>query len=47
MLLSVAESGCYAIVTGTAEGLGMHSLWSDLGLEAEVTTWTGSNAAKQ
>ena len=31
---------------GAAEGLGIHSLVSDLWLKAEVRTWTGPNSAK-
>ena len=45
MLLSVAESQCYAVVMESAEGLGTQSL-SDLGLKAEVRTWTDSHAAR-
>ena len=37
------ESEFYATVTGTAEELGMPSWLSDLGLMAEVRTWTDSS----
>ena len=42
--LCVAESECYAIGAGRADG--MQSWLSDLGLGADVRVWTDSNAAK-
>jgi hypothetical protein len=44
--LSVGEAEYYAIVSGSAEGLGMRSLAEDLGWKAEVKVWTDSNTAK-
>ena len=44
--LSTAEADCYAIVTGAAEALGMQSMVTDLGLNAQVRVWKDSNAAK-
>ena len=42
----MAESEYHAIVTVTAEGLGLQSLLSDLCLKAEVRAWTDSDAAE-
>ena len=39
-----AESSYRAIVTATADGLGVQSSLSDLEPKAEVRTWTDSNA---
>ena len=36
----------YAVVTEAAEGLGMQSMMTDLGLSARVRVWTDCNAAK-
>ena len=44
--LSVPESECHAIVSGTSECLGMQLLLWDLGLKAGCRTWKDSNAAK-
>ena len=44
--LSTAEAEYYAVVTGTAEGLGMQSMMADLGVTTHVRIWTDSNAAK-
>ena len=44
--LSVAATGYHVIDTGMVEGLGMQSLLSGFELQAELRTWTDSNAAK-
>ena len=44
--LSVGEAEYYAVVTGSAEGLGMQSLLMDLGWTVKVRIWTDSNTAK-
>ena len=44
--LSSGEAEYYAIVTGSAEGLGLAALAEDLGWKAEVVVWTDSSAAK-
>ena len=44
--LSTAEAEHHAVVTGVAQGLGMQSMMTDLGLSARVRVWTDSNAAK-
>ena len=44
--LSTAEAEYYAVVTGAAEGLGMQSMMTDLGLSARFGVWADSNAAK-
>ena len=44
--LSTAEADYYAVLTGAAEGLGMQSMMTDLGVTTHVRVWTDSNAAK-
>ena len=45
--LSTAEAEYYhAVVTGAAQGLGMQSIITDLGVATQVRVWTDSNAAK-
>ena len=45
--LSVGEAEYYALVTGSAEGLGIQSLAEDMGYEVRVAvTWTDSNTAR-
>ena len=44
--LRMAEAEDHAVVTGTAEDLGMQSMMTDLGLSARVRVWTDSNAAE-
>ena len=45
--LSVGEAEYYALVTGSAEGLGIQSLANDMGYEVKVAViWTDSNTAR-
>ena len=44
--LSVGEAEYYALVTGCAEGLGMQSVLTDLGVQAGVRIWTDSSTAR-
>ena len=44
--LSSGEAECYAIVTGSAEGLGVQSLAIDLGWSFRVIVHTDSSTAK-
>ena len=44
--LSTAEAEYYAVVTGTAERLGMQSMMADFGVTTQVRVWTESKAAK-
>ena len=44
--LSTTEADYHAVITGTAEALGMQSMMTDLGLRVQVRVWTDSNAAK-
>ena len=44
--LSSGEAEYYAIVTGSADGLGVRSLAEDLGWKAVVRVWTDSSTAK-
>ena len=45
--LSVGEAEHYALVTGSAEGLGIQSLANDMGYEVKVAViWTDSNTAR-
>ena len=45
--LSVGEAEYYALVTGSAEGLGIESLADDMGYKLKVTVvWTDSNTAR-
>ena len=41
-----SEAEYYAVVTGAAEGLGMQSMMTDLGLSAQVRVWTDSNSVE-
>ena len=40
------EAEYYALVTGSAEGLGIQSLAEDLGWKVKVRVWTDSSAGK-
>ena len=44
--LSVGEAEYYALVTGSAEGLGLKSLMEDLGWDVGVKVWTDSSTAQ-
>jgi hypothetical protein len=44
--LSSGEAEYYAVVTGTAEGLGVQSLGVDMGIEMKVRVWTDSDASR-
>ena len=44
--LSVGEAEYYALVTGSAEGLGLRSLMQDLGWDVPVKIWTDSSTAQ-
>ena len=44
--LSVGEAEYYAVVTGSAEGLGVQSLGKDMGYEFEVQVWTDCDAGR-
>ena len=44
--LSTIEAEYDAVITGAAEGLGMQTMMTDLGLSAQVRVWTDSIAAK-
>ena len=43
--LRTAEAKYYAVVTATADGLGVHSIMEDLAC-SQVRVWTGSHVAK-
>jgi hypothetical protein len=44
--LSVGEAEYYAVVTGTAEGLGVKALGEDMGMKMRVAVWTDSDACR-
>ena len=44
--LSVGEAEHYALVSGSAEGLGLRSLMEDLGWDVGVKVWTDSSTAQ-
>ena len=44
--LSVGEAEYYALVSGSAEGLGLKSLMEDLGWDVGVKVWTDSSTAQ-
>ena len=44
--LSVGEAEYYALVSGSAEGLGLRSLLEDLGWDVRVRVWTDSSTAQ-
>ena len=45
--MSVGEAEYYALVTGSAEGLGIESLANDMGYDVKVAVvWTDSNTAR-
>ena len=44
--LSVGEAEYYALVTGSAEGLGIQSLAEDMGFDVKVVIWTDSDTAR-
>ena len=44
--MSSGEAEYYAVVSGCAEGLGIHALMADMGEDMGVRVWTDSNAGR-
>ena len=44
--LSTTEAEYHVVITEVAEGLGMHSMMTYVGLSAQVRVWTDSNTTK-